>query len=127
MAGLAAFTILHQLVLYPFFLSPLRGLPGPPLGPNLLIGEEYIRSRTTPVIHLSELLYHIGRFGDILNGEAGIPQREWIKKYGKVVRVVGPIGLQRVIFAGNEALQKILVTSWISNPRVRTYMAHFIL
>ncbi|KAE9410054.1 cytochrome P450 [Gymnopus androsaceus JB14] len=84
--GLASFAILYQLVLYPFYLSPLRHLAGPPLGPNLVIG----------------------RFADILNGEAGIPQRDWVKKYGKVVRVVGPIGLQRVIFAGGEALQKIL-------------------
>ncbi|KAJ3883916.1 cytochrome P450 [Lentinula edodes] len=95
--GLIIITIaaIYQLVLYPFYLSPLRALPGPALGPNLLIG----------------------RFGDILNGEAGIPQREWVKNYGKAIRVVGPIGIQRVIFSGAESLQRILVTNWVSNPR----------
>ncbi|THU80948.1 cytochrome P450 [Dendrothele bispora CBS 962.96] len=86
--GIGIFTslVLYQLVLYPFLLSPLRKLSGPPLGPNLLIG----------------------RFGEIIRGEAGIPQREWIKKYGKTIRVVGPFGLQRLIFTSSEALQKIL-------------------
>ncbi|KAJ3822431.1 cytochrome P450 [Lentinula raphanica] len=93
--GLFTFIVVYQLVLYPFYFSPLRTLPGPPLGPNFLIG----------------------RFADILNGEAGIPQREWVKKYGKRIRVVGPIGLERVIFSGTEALQRILNTNWISNPR----------
>ncbi|KAJ3722531.1 cytochrome P450 [Lentinula raphanica] len=93
--GLFTFIVVYQLVLYPFYFSPLRTLPGPPLGPNFLIG----------------------RFGDILNGEAGIPQREWVKKYGKRIRVVGPIGIERVIFSGTEALQRILNTNWISNPR----------
>ncbi|KAF9076923.1 cytochrome P450, partial [Rhodocollybia butyracea] len=93
--GIIIAAVLYQLVFYPFYLSPLRLLPGPPLGPNLLIG----------------------RFGEILNGEAGIPQREWVKKYGKVVRVVGPLGIQRLIFSGAEGLQKILVTNWITNPR----------
>ncbi|KAJ4479334.1 cytochrome P450 [Lentinula aciculospora] len=83
------------LLLYPFYLSPLRTLLGPPLGPNFLIGS----------------------FGDILNGEAGIPQREWVKKYGTAIRVVGPLGMERVIFSGAEALQKVLVADWISNPR----------
>ncbi|KAJ3814883.1 cytochrome P450 [Lentinula aff. lateritia] len=95
--GLIIITIaaIYQLILYPFYLSPLRALPGPALGPNLLMG----------------------RFGDILNGEAGVPQREWVKNYGKAIRVVGPIGIQRVIFSSAESLQKILVTDWISNPR----------
>ncbi|KAJ3775477.1 cytochrome P450 [Lentinula raphanica] len=93
--GLFTFIVAYQLILYPFYFSPLRTLPGPPLGPNLLIG----------------------RFGDILNGEAGIPQREWVKTYGKRIRVVGPIGIQRVIFSSAEALQRILNTNWISNPR----------
>ncbi|KAF5344892.1 hypothetical protein D9758_011593 [Tetrapyrgos nigripes] len=97
LAGIGVFTALvsYQLVLYPFFLSPLRKLPGPPLGPNLLIG----------------------RFGEIIRGEAGIPQREWVKKYGTPLRVVGPIGLQRLIFTSPEALQKILVSGWTANPR----------
>ncbi|KAJ3923545.1 cytochrome P450 [Lentinula edodes] len=107
--GLIIITIaaIYQLVLYPFYLSPLRALPGPALGPNLLIDSAFMT--------LTEI--YLGRFGDILNGEAGIPQREWIKNYGKAIRVVGPIGIQRVIFSGAESLQRMLVTNWISNPR----------
>ncbi|KAJ3986707.1 cytochrome P450 [Lentinula detonsa] len=93
--GLIILAIVYQLVLYPFYFSPLRTLPGPPLGPNLLIG----------------------RFRDIINGEAGIPQREWVKEYGTAIRVVGPIGIQRVIFSSAEALSKILSTNWLFNPR----------
>ncbi|KAJ3907532.1 cytochrome P450 [Lentinula edodes] len=107
--GLIIITIaaIYQLVLYPFYLSPLRALPGPALGPNLLIDSAFMT--------LTEI--YLGRFGDILNGEAGIPQREWVKNHGKAIRVVGPIGIQRVIFSGAESLQRILVTNWISNPR----------
>ncbi|KAJ3865621.1 cytochrome P450 [Lentinula novae-zelandiae] len=92
--GLIIITIaaIYQLVLYPFYLSPLRALPGPALDSAFMI--------------LTKI--YLGRFGDILNGEAGIPQREWVKNYGKAIRVVGPIGIQRVIFSGAESLQRIL-------------------
>ncbi|KAF9269046.1 cytochrome P450, partial [Marasmius fiardii PR-910] len=93
--GFVTFYALYRIVLYPIYLSPLRNVPGPPLGPNLLIGE----------------------FGEIINGEAGIPQREWVKKHGQAIRVVGPLGIQRMIFCRPEALHRILVSNWLTNPR----------
>ncbi|KAF8175771.1 cytochrome P450 [Pholiota molesta] len=86
--------ITYQLYLYPRFLSPLRRVPGPPLGSAL-----------------------VGQFGEIINGEAGIPQRAWVKQYGPVVRVVGPVGIERLIFMNPEAIQKILVSDWTDYPR----------
>ncbi|KAF8966821.1 cytochrome P450 [Flammula alnicola] len=86
--------ILYRLFLYPRFFSPLRSVPGPPLG-DLLVGQ----------------------FGTIIKGEAGIPQRAWVKEYGPVVRVVGPIGIERLIFMKPEAIQKILVSDWVDYPR----------
>src|SRR6188768_4488010 len=88
--------LLYRLVLYPRFFSPLRHIPGPPLGHPIT-----------------------GQFGAILRGEAGIPQREWVKQYGPVVRVVGPVGIERLIFMTPEAIHKILVSDWVEYPRVR--------
>lgn len=87
--------LVYRLYLYPRFLSPLRHLPGPPLGSVIA-----------------------GQFGYMLSNEAGIPQRQWVKDYGPVVRVVGPVGVERMILASREALHKILVSDWGSYPRV---------
>lgn len=86
----------YRLYVYPRYLSPLRTIPGPPLG-SLISGQ----------------------FTYILREEAGIPQREWVKKHGPAVRVVGPVGVERVIFVSEEALHKILVSDWTDYPRVR--------
>ncbi|KDR66172.1 hypothetical protein GALMADRAFT_148080 [Galerina marginata CBS 339.88] len=86
--------ILNKLYLYPRFFSPLRFVPGPPIGHPIY-----------------------GQFKEIMEGEAGIPQRAWVKKYGPVVRVVGPVGIERLIFMKPEAIQKILVADWIDYPR----------
>ncbi|KAF5375769.1 hypothetical protein D9757_009010 [Collybiopsis confluens] len=49
--------------------------------------------------------------------ESGITQREWAKQYGPVVRVVGPVGIERVMFLRPEALQKVMVKDWLDYPR----------
>ncbi len=85
----------YRLYLYPRYFSPLRSIPGPPLGSVFA-----------------------GQFGVMLRNEAGIPQREWVKTHGPVIRVVGPVGFERVIFTSQEALSKILVNT-IDYPRVR--------
>lgn len=54
----------------------------------------------------------------MFNYETGIVQREWVKKYGPVVRVVGPVGVERLIFMTPEALHQILVKGWLDYPRV---------
>uniref|UniRef100_A0A8H8CGE5 Cytochrome P450 n=1 Tax=Psilocybe cubensis TaxID=181762 RepID=A0A8H8CGE5_PSICU len=86
--------VLYQMFLYPRFFSPLRSVPGPPLGHPIY-----------------------GQFVTILRGEVGIPQRGWVKEHGSVVRVVGPIGIERLIFMRPEALHKILVSDWVDYPR----------
>ncbi|KAJ3575027.1 hypothetical protein NP233_g1369 [Leucocoprinus birnbaumii] len=95
--GLSAYVtylILHRLILWPFVFSPLRKLPGPPVG-HLILGQ----SR------------------QIITSESGIPQREWVKKYGPVVRMVGPVGIERLMFLEPEALHQILVKDWLQYPR----------
>ncbi|KAF9029929.1 cytochrome P450 [Hymenopellis radicata] len=74
--------VFYRLYLYPRYFSPLRSIPGPPLGSVIA-----------------------SQFG-----------REWVKSHGPVVRVVGPVGVERVIFTSQEALSKILVNS-VDYPR----------
>lgn len=87
--------VLHKLYIYPLFLSPLKHVPGPPLGHPLW-----------------------GQYQKVLKSEAGVPQREWVKKYGPVVRVMGPVGLDRLMFLKPEALHKMMVADWLDYPRV---------
>ncbi|KAG5342648.1 hypothetical protein C0989_010616 [Termitomyces sp. Mn162] len=44
-------------------------------------------------------------------------KRGWVKKYGPIVRAVGPFGIERLIFMKPEALHKILVSDWVDYPR----------
>jgi hypothetical protein len=44
--------------------------------------------------------------------------RGWIKQYGNKVRIVGPLGIDRMIFVEPEALRRLLVTGWADYPRV---------
>jgi len=92
----AAYRVVYTLFLWPRWLSPLRALPGPPLG-NPLTGQS----------------------AAVVLNESGTAHREWAEKYGPVVRVVGPIGMESVFFLRPEALQQILVKEWIEYPRVR--------
>lgn len=93
------YLVVHRLILYPYLLSPLRSIPGPSLGNPIL-----------------------GQFRNIIKGEAGIPQRQWVKQYGSVVRVVGPIGIERLIFTKADVLHKILVSDWVEYPRVHAFL-----
>jgi hypothetical protein len=103
----AAYLFLYRVVLYPWlyprFLSPLRNVPGPPLGNPLL-----------------------GHYLTIVRSESCIPQREWVKAYGPVVRMMGILGKERLLFLSPEALQQIIVKDWLEYPRVRR-LCRFIL
>lgn len=100
--GFVVCRVIYTWFIWPLLLSPLRALPGPPLGHPIL-----------------------GQIPAVIKSEAGILHREWVKKYGPVVRVVGPIGMERVIFLKPEALQQILVKDWLEYPRVRgSYIYH---
>ena len=104
-------SIIYRIILYPLYVSLLRHLPGPPL---FKVSNWY-----NP---LSWIIAPIkGQFPDIINGEAGIPQRAWLKQYGRekgVIRVVGPVGIERLIFLSPEACERILVKEWTEYPRV---------
>ncbi|KAF8528746.1 cytochrome P450 [Gautieria morchelliformis] len=91
---LSVYALLHQLFLRPLFFSPLRHVPGPRFGHPLY-----------------------GQFKNIVTAEAGTLQREWAEKYGPVVRAIGPLGVERMMFLTPNALQRILVTDWINYPR----------
>lgn len=96
--GLASYTIgllLYRIVIRPRFVSPLRNTPGPPVKNTLL-----------------------GHFNDIITREPGTATMGWAKEYGSVVRTVGPLGRERVLFLQSEALQKILVSDWTEYERV---------
>ncbi|SJL03999.1 related to Cytochrome P450 [Armillaria ostoyae] len=94
--ALLTYKVIHRLFLYPYLLSPLRTVPGPPIGEPIL-----------------------GQSAKIFKYETGVVQREWVKKYGSVVRVVGPVGVERLIFMTPEALYQILVKGWLDYPRPR--------
>lgn len=98
--ALTILKIVHQLVLKPFYLSPMRKAPGPSTSPKSF---KYVL---------------FGEFPDIMRAEAGILQRQWAKEYGPVVRAVGPFGIERMMFLSPTAMQKILVSDWVEYPRV---------
>ena len=91
--------VLYQLLIKPYLVSPLRHIPGPPVGWNPILGN---------------LL-------EVVRGEAGIPQRNWVKRWGRTIRVVGPVGFERMIYTRPEALHQILVSGWLECPRVRVH------
>ena len=91
--------VLYQIVLYPRFFSPLRRIPGPPHG-NPILG-------TLPAI---------------LRAKPGELHTQWVRDYGPVVRALGPVGTERMMFVQPVALHKILVSDWLEYPRVSNKM-----
>ncbi|EPQ61077.1 cytochrome P450 [Gloeophyllum trabeum ATCC 11539] len=92
--GVSSHGILYNTFVYPFVLSPLKGVSGPPVGNPLL-----------------------GVFLTIGNSEPGVIQREWVKQYGPFVRAIGPFGLERLVIVRPADLERILVTGWLECPR----------
>ncbi|KAJ6554010.1 cytochrome P450 [Mycena vulgaris] len=93
-AGYAAYIFLYRAVLYPRFFSPLRNVPGPPLGNPFL-----------------------GHYLTLVTSESCIPHRNWVKEHGPVVRMMGIFGKERLMFLSPEALQQIMVKDWLEYPR----------
>ncbi|KAK0217926.1 cytochrome P450 [Armillaria fumosa] len=77
--------VVYWLIVYPRFFSPLRHLPGPPVGEPIL-----------------------GQARKIFSTQVGMAAREWINEYGSIVRAVGPVGLERLIFITPEGLHQIM-------------------
>ncbi|KZV75242.1 cytochrome P450 [Peniophora sp. CONT] len=86
--------LLYRIVIRPRYISPLRNAPGPPVRNTLL-----------------------GHFNDVIMREPGTALMGWAKEHGPVVRTVGPMGRERVLFLNSEALQKILVSDWTDYER----------
>ncbi|KAI0271653.1 cytochrome P450 [Gloeopeniophorella convolvens] len=84
----------YRIFVYPYWVSPLRHIPGPPLE-GFVMGHVYTYNAEEP----------------------GLAERPWAAQHGPVVRTVGPIGIERVAFLRPEALHTILVSDWIDNPR----------
>ncbi|KAJ3563859.1 hypothetical protein NP233_g8666 [Leucocoprinus birnbaumii] len=100
----------YRTIIYPLYISPLRHIPGPPLFETPAWYNPFAWV-TVPIK---------GQFPAIIKGEAGIPQRAWLKQYGGekgVVRVVGPLGIERLMFLSPEACESVLVKEWTEYPR----------
>lgn len=77
------FAVVWLSWLYPFYYSPLRNIP------------------TVPGLPLW------GQFIAICTKECGVPQREWHKKYGPVIRYFFPLGAERLSIAHDGMLKHI--------------------
>lgn len=60
----------------------------------------------------------MGQAGAFLSNDYSVTLQGWIKEYGSAVRVVGPIGIERVFFSSPQTLNRILVSGWAEYPRV---------
>ncbi|KAL0580962.1 hypothetical protein V5O48_001054 [Marasmius crinis-equi] len=101
-AALAAIAILswyifYRLVIYPLYLSPLCDLPGPPYA-----------FASSPIL---------GSYGDFINKGALTLNGRWLTQYGQKVRLIGPLGVERIVFTSPEALHTILNTEWLNFPK----------
>ena len=91
--------LIYTVYLYPRYFSPLRHVPGPSVG-SVLVGQARA----------------------LVLDDVGTAQLEWVKQHGPTVRVVGPIGIERLMFLRPESLHKIMVEDWVENPRVCLYI-----
>ncbi|KAF9429206.1 hypothetical protein BGZ76_001672 [Entomortierella beljakovae] len=100
---LASF-IVYKAYIYPNFLSPTRHIPGPPN-----------KSK-----HNKYNIPFLGHFLEILKDEAGIPQIEWVEKYGGIISYRSFLNSPRVFVADPKAIQHVLNThsyKYPKNPR----------
>lgn len=88
-----AFYLLYWSWIYPFYLSPLRTVP------------------TVPGFPLW------GQFLTIVQNEIGIPNREWHKKHGPIVRYFFPLGAERLSIADDDALSHMCVRNPYNYPK----------
>ncbi|KAF9025449.1 cytochrome P450 [Hymenopellis radicata] len=80
---------LFKIVLYPRYFSPLQHIPGPPLGHPLF-----------------------GQLNTLHGPNVGSIQQAWFKRYGSIVRVIAPLGMERLVIKDEEALSQILDRNW---------------
>ncbi|GBB94344.1 hypothetical protein RclHR1_02340001 [Rhizophagus clarus] len=76
--------ITYKIFIWPFYISPMRKIPGPP----------------------SESLLH-GNLKTIMSEEAGVPHIRWVKKYGKIIKFYGMFNKPNLFIADAKLLQEI--------------------
>ena len=99
------FYLVYWTWLYPFYLSPMRVVP------------------TVPGFPLW------GQFFTIINTEIGVPNRDWHKKYGPIVRYFFPFGAERLSIADDDALNYMCVKNPYNYPkpdRARQWMVRIL-
>ncbi|GAB1311000.1 Cytochrome P450 monooxygenase [Madurella fahalii] len=79
--------------LYPFYFSKLRHIP------------------TVPGFPLW------GHFIPIITQECGVPQRDWHRRYGPIIRYFFPFGSERLSIADDEALKHMTVKNPYNYPK----------
>ena len=79
--------------IFPFYISEMRHVPTVP-------GNAFI-----------------GQFFEIINSEVGVPQREWHKKYGTIIRYFFPLGNERLSIADEDALKHMTVRNPYNFPK----------
>ncbi|KAI0337445.1 cytochrome P450 [Trametopsis cervina] len=84
-------TIFISYLLYvlirPWHFSALKHIPGPSFRDGHLLW---------------------GHYPAILRSQAGIIQRDWAHQFGSVVRAVGPLGFERLVFSSIPAMRAIM-------------------
>jgi cytochrome P450 len=85
LVGLLAY-LLYKAYIYPRYVSPLRHLPGPPMGWIPLLGN----------------------IPEIIRSDMGAAHERWIKQYGPVFRVYGPLNEPRLFVADPATVQHIV-------------------
>jgi hypothetical protein len=86
--------LIYSVYIYPY-ISPLRKVPGPPAD-SAWVGHAKV----------------------IAQSESGVLIREWMKKYGKMIRIRMPFGVEEVVVLDPEILSRVLVSDWMEYPRV---------
>lgn len=79
--------------IYPFYVSPLRVVP------------------TIPGFPLW------GQFSTIIQNEVGVPNRDWHKKNGPIVRYFFPFGAERLSIADDDALNHMCIKNPYNYPK----------
>ncbi|KAF9057557.1 cytochrome P450 [Panaeolus papilionaceus] len=93
-SGYLVYLFVYKVWIWPHFLSPLRKVPGPPLG-NIIFGQS----------------------PNIIRSEVGTNEKKWVRQYGPTIRIVGAFGTERMLFLSPEALRQVLVKDWLEYPR----------
>ncbi|PPQ84713.1 hypothetical protein CVT24_002674 [Panaeolus cyanescens] len=93
-SGYIVYIFVYKVWIWPHFLSPLRKVPGPPLG-NIIFGQS----------------------PNIIRSEVGTNEKKWVREYGPTIRIVGAFGTERMLFLSPEALRQVLVKDWLEYPR----------